>query len=418
MIPTRAVILQELWTLRLWMSDVEKERMAQTAIYLDYNATTPPDPGVVEAMLPHLQAHFGNPSSSHAYGQTARAGVARAREQVASLLGCAPEELVFTSGGSESNNNALIGTALAHRERGDHIITTDVEHPSVLATCRYLEGRLGFSISRLPVDGRGQVDPAAVERALTPRTILISVMHANNETGVLQPIPAIATIARKHGVLMHTDAAQSVGKVPVDVDDLGVDLLSLAGHKLYAPKGVGALYVRNRTRLDPLIHGAGQEGGRRASTENVAGLVGLGQACAIAAERLATDHERLSRLRDRLQRRLEAAGWVVNGHPEARLPNTLSTALEGADGEELLRRAPELVASTGSACHSGRTEPSEVLMAMGVSRRRALGTVRLSLGRWTSEADIEQAAAALIRAGRAALSSTTDLVETGRGPRI
>jgi len=400
------------------MSDVEKERMAQTAIYLDYNATTPPDPGVVEAMLPHLQAHFGNPSSSHAYGQTAGAAVVRAREQVAGLLGCAPHELVFTSGGSESNNHALIGTALAHRERGDHIITTDVEHPSVLATCRYLEGRLGFSISRLPVDGQGQVDPEAVEKALTPRTILISVMHANNETGVLQPVAAIATIARQHGVLMHTDAAQSVGKVPVDVDDLGVDLLSLAGHKLYAPKGVGALYVRTGTRLDPLIHGAGQEGGRRASTENVPALVGLGQACAIAAERLATDHERLSRLRDRLQRRLEAAGWVVNGHPEARLPNTMSIALEGADAEELLRRAPELAASTGSACHSGRTEPSEVLMAMGVSRRRALGTVRLSLGRWTSEADIEQAAAALIRAGRAALSSKADLVETGRGPRI
>src|SRR5499427_5742297 len=289
------------------MSDVEQERMAQTPIYLDYNATTPPDPGVVEAMLPYLQAVFGNPSSSHAYGQRTRAGVARAREQVAGLLGCAPEELVFTSGGSESNNHALIGLALAHRERGDHIITTGVEHPSVLATCRYLEERFGFSISRLPVDGQGQVDPDAVERVLTPRTILISVMHANNETGVLQPIAAIATIGRKHGVLMHTDAAQSVGKVPVDVNDLGVDLLSLAGHKVYAPKGVGALYVRRGVKLEPLIHGAGHEGGRRAGTENVPYIVGLGKACALARQALPAATEKLKALRDRLWNALHAA---------------------------------------------------------------------------------------------------------------
>lgn len=365
-------------------------------IYLDYNATTPPDPAVVTAMLPYLDTHFGNPSSSHAVGQAARAGVATARRQVATLLGCTPEEVVFTSGGTESNNQALIGIAFGHRERGDHIITTEIEHPSVRATCRYLEDRFGYSISYIPVDGQGQVDPEAVERELTPRTILVSVMHANNETGVLQPITAIAAIAHSHGVLMHTDAAQSVGKVPVDVDDLGVDLLSLAGHKLYAPKGVGALYVRAGTRLDPLIHGAGQEDGWRASTENVSGIVGLGQACAIAAERLANDHQRLAALRDRLQHRLEAAGWIVNGHREARLPNTLNISLEGADGEELLQRTPDLAASTGSACHSGRTDPSAVLMAMGVSRLRALGAIRLSLGRWTTEADIEQAAAALI----------------------
>ena len=371
-------------------------------IYLDYNATTPPDPAVVTAMLPYLEAHFGNPSSSHAVGQAAKAGVATARRQVAALLGCAPEEVVFTSGGSESNNQVLLGIAFAHRERGNHIITTEIEHPSVRATCSYLEDRFGYSISYIPVDGQGQVDPEAVERALTPRTILVSVMHANNETGVLQPIAAIAAVAHSHGVLMHTDAAQSVGKVPVDVEDLRVDLLSVAGHKLYAPKGVGALYVRAGTRLDPLIHGAGQEDGWRASTENVAGIVGLGQACAIAAERLANDHRRLSTLRDRLQDRLEAAGWIVNGHRQARLPNTLNISLEGADGEELLHRTPELAASTGSACHSGRTDPSAVLMAMGVSRRRALGAIRLSLGRWTNEADIEHAAAALIATGRAA----------------
>jgi cysteine desulfurase len=386
-------------------------------IYLDYNATTPPDPAVVAAMLPYLDAYFGNPSSSHAVGQAAQAGVATARRQVATFLGSAPEEVVFTSGGSESNNQVLIGVAFAHRERGDHIITTEIEHPSIQATCRYLEDRFGYSVSYVPVDGQGQVDPEAVERLLTPRTIIVSVMHANNETGVLQPIAAIAAIAHRHGALMHTDAAQSVGKVPVDVDDLGVDLLSVAGHKLYAPKGVGALYVRAGTRLDPLIHGAAQEGGWRASTENVSGIVGLGQACAIAAERLANDHRRLSTLRDRLQDRLEAAGWAVNGHREARLPNTLNISLEGADGEELLQRTPELGASTGSACHSGRTDPSAVLMAMGVSRRRALGAVRLSLGRWTTESDIEQAAAALIEAGRAAPSPGVELGVTSRPPR-
>lgn len=390
--------------------------MAKEPIYLDYNATTPPHPAVVAAMLPYLKIHFGNPSSSHAVGKSARAAVAMAREQVAGLLGCAPEEVVFTSGGSESNNQALIGIALAHRDRGDHIITTEIEHPSVLASCRYLENRFGFSISYIPVDCEGQADPKAVERALTPRTILVSVMHANNETGVLQPIAAIAAIARKQGVLMHTDAAQSVGKVPVDVDELGVDLLSLAGHKLYAPKGVGALYMRAGTRLDPLIHGAGQEDGWRASTENVPGIVGLGQACAIAAEPLASDHRRLSALRDRLQHRLEAAGWVINGHRQARLPNTLNVSLEGTDGEELLQRIPELAASTGSACHSGRTDPSAVLVAMGMSRGRALGAVRLSLGRWTTEADIERAAAALIRTGRAALSPGAELDAASHTP--
>ena len=351
-------------------------------------------------MRPYLEPHFGNPSSSHAYGLAARTGVATARTQLANLLGCASEEVVFTSGGSEGNNQALIGVALAHRERGDHIITTAIEHPSVLASCRYLEERFGLRISYLPVDGEAQVDPEAVERALTPRTVLVSVMHANNETGVLQPVAAISAIAHRHGALMHTDAAQSVGKVSAEVDDLGVDLLSLAGHKLYAPKGVGALYVRQGTRLDPLIHGAGQEGGRRASTENVPGIVGLGQACAIAAARLATDQERLLRLRDQLQQRLEAAGWAVNGHRRARLPNTLNISLEGADGEDLLRRTPELAASTGSACHSGRTEPSAVLLAMGLSKRRALGAIRLSLGRLTTQADMELAASALIKTWR------------------
>jgi cysteine desulfurase len=371
-------------------------------IYLDYNATTPLDPAVLDAMRPYLETHFGNPSSGHAYGRAAHAGVVAAREQVAALLGCAPDEIVFTGGGSEADNQALVGVALAHRDRGDHLITAQIEHPAVLETCRYLERRLGFQVTYLPVDAQGQVAPAAVETALTPRTILISVMHANNETGVLQPIPAIAAVARRHGVLLHTDAAQSVGKVPVNVDALGADLLAVAGHKLYAPKGVGVLYVRRGTQLDPFVHGAGHEGGRRAGTENVAGLVGLGAACAIAGERLAADRPRLTGLRDHLEGLLAATGWARNGHPTERLPNTSNMSLDGAEGEEILRRAPEVAASTGSACHSGHTEPSAVLLAMGLSRHRALGAVRLSLGRWTTAAETERAAAALIAAGQAA----------------
>ncbi|HLH26369.1 MAG TPA: cysteine desulfurase family protein [Chloroflexota bacterium] len=374
-------------------------------IYLDYNATTPLDPAVIEAMRPYLELHFGNPSSGHAYGRAALAGVVAARAQVAALLGCAPDEVVFTGGGSEADNQALIGVALAHRDRGDHLITTRIEHPAVLETCRYLERRLGFQVTYLPVDEQGQVDPAAVETAITPRTLLISVMHANNETGVLQPIAAIAALARRHGVLVHTDAAQSVGKLPVDVTALGVDLLAVAGHKLYAPKGVGVLYVRRGTTLDPFVHGAGHEGGRRAGTENVAGIVGLGAACAVARERLSADRPRLTRLRDRLEQALTAAGWVRNGHPTERLPNTLNASLIGAEGEAVLQRAPTVAASTGSACHSGHTEPSAVLLAMGLTRERALGAVRLSLGRWTTEPAVDRAAAALIAAGRAALDS-------------
>ncbi len=372
-------------------------------IYLDYNATTPLDPAVVEAMRPYQEIHFGNPSSGHVYGRAALAGVTTARAQVAALLGCAPDEVVFTGGGSEADNQALIGVALAHRDRGDHLITTQIEHPAVLETCRYLERRLGFHVTYLPVDQQGQVDPAAVAAAITPRTLLISVMHANNETGVLQPIAAIAEIARRRGVLMHTDAAQSVGKVPVDVAALGVDLLAVAGHKLYAPKGVGVLYVRRGTLLDPLIHGAGHEGGRRAGTENVAGIVGLGAACAVAQERLPTERPRLLALRDRLEQALVAAGWERNGHPTERLPNTLNVSLTGAEGEAVLARAPSVAASTGSACHSGHTEPSAVLLAMGLPPARALGAVRLTLGRWTTASDVDRAAVALVAAGRAVL---------------
>ncbi len=370
-------------------------------IYLDYNATTPIDPTVLAAMQPYLAAHFGNASSGHPYGRAAHAAIDTARGQVAALLGCAPDEVIFTAGGTESDNQAIIGVALAHRDRGDHLVTTEVEHPAVLESCAYLERRLGFRVTRVPVNGDGQVEPAAVEAALTPRTLLVSVMHAQNETGVLQPVAAIAALARRRGVLIHTDAAQSVGKVPVDVNALGVDLLTVAGHKLYAPKGIGVLYVRRGTVVDPYLHGAGQEGGRRAGTENVASIVALGAACAIARERLAVDGPRLAALRDRLAAALVAAGWVPNGHPTERLPNTLNVSLEGVWGEDVLSQTPEVAAATGSACHSGSPEPSAVLLAMGLSRARALGALRLSLGRGTTEADVDRAAAALVAAGRA-----------------
>ncbi len=366
-------------------------------IYLDYNATTPLDPAVAAAMRPYLEQHFGNPSSGHAYGHTAHKAVVQGREQVAALLGCAPDEIMFTSGGSESDNQAIKGIAFALRERGNHLITSQIEHPAVLNTCRYLEVRHGFHITYLPVDGDGIVDPAAVEAAITPKTIMITIMHANNEVGTLEPIVEIGRLARRHGIAFHTDAAQSVGKVPVRVDDLGVDLLTIAGHKLYAPKGIGALYIRRGTVLDPLIHGAGHEGGRRAGTENVPSIVALGTACALAREQLDKQTERWCALRGRLLAALEArVGPVkVNGHPEWHLPNTLNICVPGVIGEEVLARTPGVAASTGSACHAGLTEPSAVLLAMGIEPALALGALRLSLGRWTTAEDVDAAAAQL-----------------------
>jgi cysteine desulfurase len=360
-------------------------------IYLDYNATTPLDPVVVEAMTATLRENFGNPSSSHAYGIRAREAVELARAQVAALLGCAPDEVVFTGGGSESDNHALKGVAEAHRDRGDHIITSQVEHPAVLNTCRWLE-RQGFRVTYLPVDRYGQVDPDDVARAITPKTILISIMHAQNEVGTIQPIAAIGEIARAHGVLFHTDAAQSVGKIPTRVDELKVDLLTVAGHKLYGPKGVGALFVRRGTKLAPFIHGAGHEAGRRAGTENVAGIVGLGEAGRIAGENLDETAARLQSLRDRLYQGLttDVEGVYLNGHPTQRLPNTLNLSFEGLDGNTLLVALPEIAASTGSACHAGNTEPSAVLLAMGVPPALALGAVRFSLGRWTTAEEVNQ----------------------------
>ena len=371
-------------------------------IYLDYNATTPIAPEVVDAMLPYLRAEFGNPSSSHVYGTAAHVGVEQARQQVSDLIGCQPDEIVFTGAGSEANNLAIKGVAFARRDRSDrcdHLITSAVEHPAVLNTCMYLVERFGFQLTVLPVDSMGQVDPDAVRRAIRPSTALVTVMHANNETGTIQPIAEIAALLRERGVPFHTDAAQSVGKIPTRVDDLGVDLLTIVGHKLYAPKGIGALYVRHGTKLDSLVHGAGHEGGRRAGTENVPYMVALGTTCALASERLAAGGaERICALRDRLHARLQdgVPGLTLNGHPERRLPNTLNVSFPGQDGEELLARTPAIAASTGSACHAGRTEPSGVLTAMGIPRGQALGAVRLSLGHPTTADEIDAAASALI----------------------
>lgn len=367
-------------------------------IYLDYNATTPVDPDVVEAMLPYLSLHFGNPSSTHRYGQETHVAVQMAREQVGQLLGCALEEIIFTGGGSESDNLAIRGVALARQQRGKHIITQETEHPAVLNTCKALERHHGFRVTYLPVDAYGRVNPADVESAIDEQTILITIMHANNETGTLQPIAEIAEIAHRHGTLLHSDAAQSVGKIPVQVDELGVDLLTIAGHKLYAPKGIGALYVREGIQLEPVIYGGGQEGGRRAGTENIAYMVALGTACALAKEQLGVSQARLQHLRDSLQQALEERlpGMIhLNGHSTLRLPNTLNISVDRVIGEEVLAATPGIASSTGSACHEGSTEPSAVLMAMGLSRNRALGALRLTLGRWSTEEEIEQAAVLL-----------------------
>jgi cysteine desulfurase len=286
---------------------------------------------------------------------------------------------------------------MACRQRGNHIITQTTEHPAVLATCRYLEAYLGFEVTYLSVDSAGLIDPDLLARSMTKKTVLVSIMQANNETGVVQPITELAAIAHAGGAIFHTDAAQSLGKIPVNVDHLGIDLLTIVGHKIYAPKGIGALYIRRDTPVHPLIHGATQERGRRAGTENVAYMAGLGLACVMAKDKLETDMPRIQCLRDQLQRRLVSQGWTLNGQPAPRLPNTLNISKPGLDGEEILKRTPEIAASTGAACHAGRTEPSSVLLAMGIPREQALGALRLSLGRWTSDRNIDEAAAALTR---------------------
>lgn len=369
-------------------------------IYLDYNATTPVDPVVVDATLPYLTKHFGNPSSTHTYGSTTHHAIDVARQQVAQLLHCSPTEIIFTAGGSESDNLAIRGVALARRAKGNHIVTQVTEHPAVLNTCRALERFHGFRVTYLPVDGSGRVSLADLEAAIEEQTVLITIMHANNETGTLQPVAEIAQIAHRHGVLMHTDAAQSVGKIPTNIDAMGVDLLTVAGHKIYAPKGIGALYVRQGLQLEPIIYGGGQEVGLRAGTENIAFIVALGTACLLAYEHLTESQIRLQRLRDLLHQRLEAylPGLLyLNGHRIERLPNTLNVSVDDVFGEEVLAAIPEIASSTGSACHEGNTDPSAVLVAMGISRKRALGALRLTLGRWSSEEEVEQAATLLAR---------------------
>ena len=362
-------------------------------IYLDYNATTPVDPLVVAELLPWLNEGFGNPSSSHPYGQRAKQAVEQARERIAGVLGCIPSEIVFTSGGTEANNQALIGVALANSGRGRHIITSAVEHPAVLNPLQWLE-RQGFAVTILPVDGSGRVDPEAVRQAITGETILISIMDANNEVGTVQPLAEISAIARQRGILLHTDAAQSLGKLPVRVDDLGVDLLTVAGHKLYAPKGVGALYVRSGVKINSYLHGAGHEAGRRAGTENVPYIVALGKAVELAGERLLTEVPRIRLLRDHFHSRLNELldGVLLNGHPTERLPNTLNVSFTGVIGAELLEQTPELAASTGSACHDGCGELSGVLKAMGLSRGQGFGAVRFTLGRLTTQEELDRAA--------------------------
>jgi cysteine desulfurase len=348
-------------------------------VYLDYNATTPIDPRVAEAMRPFIERDFGNPSSAHAYGTAAKRAVEKARRQVASLLGCEVYEVVFTSGGSESNNHAILGVARASRGKGNHIITSSIEHPAVVEVCRFLEAN-GFAVTYLPVDEFGLVDPRDVERAVTPQTILITIMHANNEVGTIEPVAEIAAMARSSGILVHSDCAQSLGKIPVGVPELGVDLLSVAGHKIYAPKGVGALYVRDGVNPEKLIHGADQERKRRAGTENVIGIVGLGEACAIISEGLESHARHMRAMRDRLEEGLKAEfGDVrINGHPGKRLPNTTSMGFRGLEANTILSELTGVAASAGAACHSDRVDISSVLEAMG---DHALEEVKAVVGR-------------------------------------
>jgi len=369
-------------------------------IYLDYNASTPVDPAVREAMWPFLGERHGNPTSHHAAGREVRQAVERAREQVAGLLGADPDTIIFTSGGTESNNHVIKGVAESFKDRGRHIITTSIEHPAVLNPCRFLE-RQGFEVTYVPVDAQGRVDPESIVHEVRPDTILISMMHANNEVGTIQPIAAVAEAARQGGVQIHTDAAQSCGKVRTNVRELGVDFLSIAGHKMYAPQGIGALYIRRGVKMEPLLHGAGHQGGRRAGTEPVALIVALGAAAELARKTLDGNAVGMRAMRDRLHDGLKKGlgdKAVLLGHPEERLPNTLAIGFRGCVGGEILSRCPDLCASTGAACHSGERQRSGVLAAMDVPEEIAFGAVRFSVGRPTTQAEIDAAIPQLVRA--------------------
>ncbi len=361
-------------------------------IYMDYAATTPTDKRVIEGMLPYFGDIYGNPSSLHAFGQEAGAAVEAARTRIASLLGVTPSEIVFTSGGTESDNFAIKGVACANRKKGDHIITSAIEHHAVLETCRFLE-REGFKVTYLPVDREGLVDPAAVAGAITDRTVLISIMHANNEIGTIQPIVEIGKLARQAGVYFHTDAVQSFGHLPLRAGELNIDLLSASAHKLYGPKGVGLLYIRTGTRIAPFIHGGGQENGRRSSTLNVPGIVGFGKAVELAGASLVEEAARLTALRDRFIRGLFANldGVRLNGHPTRRLPNNINLSVDNVDGEGMILSLDMLgiACSTGSACSSSSLEPSHVLSAIALPQEPPHGSLRFSLGRYTKESEID-----------------------------
>ena len=361
-------------------------------IYMDHAATTAVDPEVMEAMLPYFREYFGNASSLHSFGQEARKALENARGEVASFIGATDNEIIFTAGGTESDNIAIKGIAYHNRKKGRHIITTKIEHPAVLNTCKYLESQ-GFEVTYLPVDRDGLITANDVENAIKNDTMLITIMHANNEIGTIEPIGEISRVARKHNIPFHTDAVQSVGKVPIDVNKMDIDMLSISSHKIYGPKGVGALYIRNSIKLEPLVHGGGHEKGLRSSTENISGTVGFGKACSIAKERLETEMQRLTKLRDALIDNIlhNVDESYLDGHRTKRLPNNVNLRFSAIEGESLVLSldAKGIAASTGSACSSKKLEPSHVLMAIGLSEVEAHGSLRLSLGRWNTKEEIE-----------------------------
>jgi cysteine desulfurase len=386
-------------------------------VYLDYAATTPVHPDVLKAMIPYLTDAFGNPSSLYSYGGEAKGAIEEARAKVADLIGAQDEEIVFTGSGTEADNFAIKGVAFANESKGNHIITSSIEHHAVTETCKFLERR-GFSVTYLPVDEYGLVDPHDVKKAITGKTILISVIHANNEMGTIEPIAEIGKVAKEAGVYFHTDAVQTVGHIPVDANELGVDLLSISAHKLYGPKGVGALYIRKGTKLIPFMHGGEQERRRRASTENVAGIVGLGTAAELARQEMDEEVQRLTRLRNRLIKGLlERIDHVrLNGHPQKRLPNNINVSIDFVEGESMLLNLDleGICASTGSACSSSSLEPSHVLLAMGLAHEQAHGSLRFTLGKWTTEEEIGQVLEVLPRIV-AKLRAMSPLLTSKRG---
>jgi cysteine desulfurase len=364
-------------------------------IYLDYNATTPMDPRALESMIPYMREYYGNPSSIHSYGSKAKAALDESRERVSELISAKPKEIVFTSGGSESNNSAIIGAAIALKEKGNHLITTEIEHASILETFRFL-GNHGFKVTLLGVDHHGLIDLDELGESITDETILVSVMFANNETGVVMPINEIAAIVKEKGIIFHTDAIQALGKMNINLNDISVDMLSVSSHKIYGPKGVGAIYIKNKLRIDPFIHGGGQERGMRSGTENVPAIVGFGKACEIVKEELKSQKSevRIKGMRDRLHNGItdKIDCLKLNGHPEKRLPNTLNLSFEDVEGESLVINLDleGIAVSTGSACSEGNVDPSHVLLAMGLSKQQASSSIRFSFGRFNEEKDVDR----------------------------